>query len=262
MTTIKQILMGVVVATSVCVLPNHSVTAASLINFEPVDGNFPDGSVAVDNMPITDQFSSLGVTFGIDGNLDGLADAGLFPRLEAVGNSDSGIGFVSTKGGGIDIAAPGFENRLGSFFLRGVGSLTNGESLLISYSSPTNAASAEIWDIDGRSGGKFEQWEVEALGSDLSVIDSIVSPDGTFVMETAPLEASPWFWSFDRPQKDIHAIRMVYTGSASGVGLAFDNFSPLTVEGSEPEPNPVPELTSVIGLLIFGAVAYGLRKGK
>ncbi|NEQ75942.1 MAG: hypothetical protein F6K23_24650 [Okeania sp. SIO2C9] len=258
MTKIKQIFTGIVVATSVCVLPNHSVNAASLINFEPVDGKFPDGSVAVDNMPITDQFSSLSVTFGIDRNLDGLPDAGLFPRLEAVGNSDPVVGFVSTKGGGNDIAAPGFENRLGSFFLRGVGSLTNGESLLISYTSPTNAASAEIWDIDGRSGGTFEQWEVQALGFDLSVIDSIISPIGTFA-----LESSPWLWSFDRQQKDIHAIRLVYTGSAGGVGLAFDNFSPLAVEGSEPEANTsVPEPTSAIGLLIFGAVAYRLRKGK
>ncbi|NEP86001.1 MAG: PEP-CTERM sorting domain-containing protein [Okeania sp. SIO2C2] len=55
----------------------------------------------------------------------------------------------------------------------------------------------------------------------------------------------------------------VYTGSVNTVGLAFDNFSALAVEGSEPEPNTsVPEPTSAIGLLIFGAVAYGLRKGK
>ncbi|MDY6803338.1 MAG: hypothetical protein SXA11_05960 [Cyanobacteriota bacterium] len=236
--------------------------AASLINFEPVDGKLPDGSVAVDNMPITNQFSSLGVTFGIDRNLDGLPDAGLFPRLEAVGNSDSVVGFLSTKGGGYDIAAPGFEERLGSFFLRGVGSLADGESLLISYNSPTKAVSAEIWDIDGHPGGTFEQWEVQALGSDLSVIDSIVSPAGAFPLKTAPLEGSPWFWSFDRPEQDIHAIRLVYTGNATDVGLAFDNFSALAVEGSEPEPTPVPEPTSAIGLLIFGAFAYGLRKGK
>ncbi|NEQ37295.1 MAG: hypothetical protein F6K40_13870 [Okeania sp. SIO3I5] len=262
MATIKQILMGITVATSVSVLPNHSVSAASLINFEPVDGKFPDGSLAVDNMPITDQFSSLGVTFGIDRNLDGLPDAGLFPLLEAVG-PDSVAGFQSTKGGGNDTAAPGFEERLGSFFLQGFSKEANDISLLISYNSPTKAASGEIWDIDGRPGGRFEQWEVQALGSDLSVIDSIVSPAGTFPLETAPLEASPWFWSFDRPQKDIHAIRLVYTGNTNGlVGLAFDNFSALAVEGSEPEPTPVPEPTSAIGLLIFGAVAYRFRKGK
>ncbi|MDJ0518104.1 MAG: hypothetical protein QNJ74_18265 [Trichodesmium sp. MO_231.B1] len=260
MSKIKQILTGIVAATSVCVLPNHSVNAASLINFEPVDGKFPDGSVAVDNIPISNQFSSLGVTFGIDRNLDGLPDAGLFPRLEAVGSSDSVIGFISTKGGGFDTAAPGFEERLGSFFLRGVGSLANGangESLLISYTSPTRAASGEIWDIDGNPAGIFEQWEVQALGSDLSAIDTIVSPAGN-----SALESSPWFWSFERQQKDIHAIRLVYTGNTRNVGLfGLDNFSPLTVEGSEPEPTPVPEPTSAIGLLIFGAVAYRLRKG-
>ncbi|NEO54069.1 MAG: hypothetical protein F6K54_13865 [Okeania sp. SIO3B5] len=254
MTTIKQILMGIAIATSVCVLPNHSVNAASLIDFEPVDGKFPDGSVAVDNMEITDQFSSLGVTFGIDRNLDGLPDAGLFPRLEAVGNSDSVPGFYSTEGEEFDIAAPGFENRLGSFFLRGVDSLANGESLLISYNSPTKAASAEIWDIDGEPERGFEQWEVQALGSDLSVIDSIISPAGT----TPVLESSPWLWSFDRPEKDIHAIRLVFTGSVSSVGLGFDNFSPLAVEGSK----SVPEPTSTIGLFIFGAAAYRLRKGN
>ena len=257
MTTIKQILMGIVIATSVCVLPNHSVNAASLINFEPVDGKFPDGSIAVDNMPITDQFSSLGVTFGIDRNLDGLPDAGLFPRLEAVGSSDVLPAFHSATGGEYDIAAPGFENRLGSFFLRGVGSLTNGESLLISYTSPTNAASAEIWDIDGHPTVGFEQWEVQALGADLSVIDSIVSPTGT----TFALDSSPWLWSFEHLQKDIHAIRLVYTGETRRVGLAFDNFSPLSVEGSEPNTS-VPEPTSAIGLLIFGAVAYRFRRGK
>jgi len=230
-----------------------------LFNFEPVDGKFPDGSVAVDNMPITDQFSSFGVTFGIDRNLDGLPDARVFPILEAVGPSDSVVGFYSTKGGGADTSAPGFENRLGSFFLRGPTTQPNDISLLISYTSPTNAASAEIWDIDGNRAGIFEQWEVQALGSDLSVIETIVSPAGT----TLALEASPWFWSFDRLQKDIHAVRLVHTGSARSVGLAFDNFSPLTVEGSEPEPNTsVPEPTSAIGLLIFGTVAYRLRKGK
>ncbi|MGD1704720.1 hypothetical protein [Dapis sp. BLCC M229] len=259
MTTIKQILMGIAVATSVCVLPNHSVNAASLINFEPLDGKLPDGSVAIDNMAITNQFSSLGVTFGIDRNLDGLPDAGLFPRLEAVGYSDPVPAFESIKGGVYDIAAPGFENRLGSFFLRGVGSLTKGESLLISYTSPTNAASAEIWDIDGHPVIGAEQWEVQALGSDLSVIDSIVSPAGT----TFALDGSPWLWSFDRPEKDIYAIRVNYTGDTRNVGLAFDNFSPLAVEGSEPEPKTsVPEATSAIGLLIFGTFAYRLRKAK
>ncbi|NEO54066.1 MAG: hypothetical protein F6K54_13850 [Okeania sp. SIO3B5] len=252
MTKIKQILMGIVVTTSVSVLPNHSVNAVSLINFEPVDGKFPDGSVAVDNMPITDQFSSLGVTFGIDRNLDGLPDAGLFPILEAVGNSDSGGGFTSTQGAEIaDTAAPGFEERFGSFFLRGASSQPNDISLLISYTSPTRAASGEIWDIDG-----LEQWKIQALGADLSVIDSLTSPLGS----TSALDSSPWFWSFDRPQKDIHAVRLVHTGHSRPVGLAFDNFSPLSVEGSEPT-TPVPEPTSAIGLLIFSAVAYRFRKG-
>lgn len=261
MTTIKQILMGIVGTASLLVFPNHLVHAASVINFEPVDGKFPDGSVAVDNMPITNQFSFLGVTFGIDRNQDGVADAGLFPKLEAVGSSDAVLAFESKKGGGYDIAAPGFEHRLGSFFLRGVGSLTKGESLLISYTSPTNAASAEIWDIDGRPTGLGEQWEVQALGSNLSVIDSIVSPIGTTY--TTPLDSLPWFWSFERPEKDIHAIRLAYTGSAGTVGLAFDNFSPLAVEGSGSEPNTsVPEPTSAISLFIFGIVAYRLRKGK
>ena len=62
---------------------------------------------------------------------------------------------------------------------------------------------------------------------------------------------------------DIHAIRLVFTGNTNGVGLAFDNFSPLAVEGSEPEPSTsVPELTSAIALLMFSAVADALRKDK
>lgn len=95
----------------------------------------------------------------------------------------------------------------------------------------------------------------------MSVIDSIVSPIGTAY--TAPLDSLPWFWSIERPEKDIYAIRLAYTGSAGSVRLAFDNFSPLAVENSEPEHNTsVPEPTSAIGPLVFATVAYSLRKSK
>ncbi|MBZ8180854.1 PEP-CTERM sorting domain-containing protein [Oscillatoria salina] len=228
------------------------------INFEGIDGILPDGSEALDDMKITDQFSSLGITFGIDANLDGINDPGKSPVLEAVGYSkkDPKSGFANGHLSKLDVAAPSFESRLGSFFLRTdtPKKTIKEQNLLITYNSPTSGASGEIWDIDGGIRGT-EQWRIEALGQDLSVIDSILSPLGT----TLTLDAKPWLWSFDRDVADINAIRFNFVGTKKNVaGLAFDNFSVYSVENSE----KVPEPTSVLSLLTFGIFGTMLLKRK
>ncbi|MEC4891858.1 MAG: PEP-CTERM sorting domain-containing protein [Oscillatoria sp. PMC 1051.18] len=239
-----------------------SSASAQFIDFEAIDGILPDGSTALDDLKITDQFSSLGVTFGIDANLDGIADLRKSPVLEAVGysNKDPKSGFANAHLGQPDVPAPSFESRLGNFFLRG-GELYRKKNkknlnLLISYDSPTSGASGEIWDIDGSIYGT-EQWRIEALGQDLSVIDYVLSPKGTTPLT---LDAKPWLWAFDRDTEDISAIRFNFVGTKPGsnVGLAFDNFSVRSVENSE----KVPEPTSVLSLLAFGTFGTMLLKRK
>ncbi|MEC5030347.1 MAG: PEP-CTERM sorting domain-containing protein [Oscillatoria sp. PMC 1051.18] len=233
------------------------------INFEAIDGILPDGSEALDDLKITDQFSSLGVTFGIDANLDGIADLGKSPILEAVGysNKDKKSGFANGHLGKTDVAASSFESRLGSFFLRTdqPKKTIKEQNLLITYNSPTSGASGEIWDIDGGIRGT-EQWRIEALAQDLSVIDSILSPIGR---KNINLDGKPWLWSFERDVADINAIRFNFVGTKKeGVGLAFDNFSVYSVENPNPDTEKVPEPTSVLSLLTFGIFGTMLLKRK
>ncbi len=227
----------------------EAAQASSFINFETVPGSSPS-----DNLAISNQFSSLGVTFGIDNNFDGIADAGLLPQLEKVGQSDSISGFVN-GGKGNDVAEAGLEDRLGNYFLRTAGLGGDGGALLISYDSATKAASGEIWDIDGNNNGaRSEQWEVQLLGADKSILDTITSPLGTNANNNqtgGELDGKPWFFSFNRAEADVYGIRFKFTGNSNPaqVGLAFDNFSARSVEGQS-----VPEPTSILGLLAIGMV--------
>jgi hypothetical protein len=204
------------------------------IDFEP-DGNglLPDGSVATDNLPITTQYLlSHGVSFGIDDDLDGVADLGASPALEAVG-LESINGFFNNVLGSTDTAASGFESQLGTFFLRtptGTGGFPAPTNLLITYTSPVSAASAEIWDLDGEVSLGSEQWRLEALDAFGGVLDSISTPeqiDFTF-------DGKPVVVSIDHAGiSDIYALRMVFTGTKTGAaGIAFKNFNSTCSAGS------------------------------
>ena len=170
--------------------------ASSFINFETVPG-----SSASDNLAISNQFSSIGVNFGIDNDFDGIADADLLPQLEKVGQTsgDKIQGFVN-GGRGKDVAEAGYEDRLGDYFLRTAGLGGNGGALLITYDQATRAASGELWDIDGNSNGaRSEQWEVQLLGQDKSILDTITSPLGTNSqnhLAGGELDGKPWLFSF------------------------------------------------------------------
>ena len=55
-----------------------------------------------DNQSITDQYLSSGFSFGLDNDLDGIADTNITPALERTGN-DNKSGFVNA-GSGKDVA--------------------------------------------------------------------------------------------------------------------------------------------------------------
>lgn len=215
-----------------------------------------------DNQTINDQYFNSGFSFGLDNDLDGIADDGIAPALEQIGKGGTD-GFVNATEGNNDVATAGYFNeeegityadRLGNYFLRTGGLGGDGGNLLISYTEGTSAASGELWDIDGNQvdqwGGNYirtEHWEVQALGENNTVLESIFSPVGDDVR--GELDGKPWQWSFERDSADIKAIRFLFIGEspAKNVGLAFDNFSAYSVEGQE-----VPEPASAISLLVLG----------
>jgi hypothetical protein len=106
-------------------------------------------------------------------------------------------------------------------------------TLLLTYSNPVAQAAGAILDIDRRSGPTFEEWTIEALDAAMSVIDTVVltAPQGT--SECGGLngfgDGRADGFLFDHAVADIHFILLRYTGNASSIGLAFDNFTPDTI---------------------------------
>ncbi|NIR95789.1 MAG: hypothetical protein GWO08_19770, partial [Gammaproteobacteria bacterium] len=115
-----------------------------------------------------------------------------------------------------------------NYFLRiGTGGLQSAPApiLIIDYSSPVSAASAQIWDIDGTNNNNTEQWTITAHDNIGNIIDTIVSPTGTRD-NAASLDGLPWTWSFSHATNDIYSIQVEFTGGkTNNIGLAFDNFS-------------------------------------
>ena len=56
---------------------------------------------------------------------------------------------------------------------------------MISYTTPINVISAQIWDIDGVASLGTEQWKITALGNNQEIIDTLLSPPGTAINSTS-----------------------------------------------------------------------------
>ncbi len=201
---------------------------AAVIDFEMVPGGTPSDKLAIS----TQYLSTYGVRFGLDTNGDRYIDSGQTPFLEMAGAADTGNGFLNDQVGTYDMTAPGRERNLGNYFLRlGTGGLEQAPApvLLIGYAAPVSAASAQIWDIDGHANGN-EQWLVSALDINRNVIDTRLSPLGVNHGPNS-LDGLPWRWIFNHgTTTDIYGISIEFVGTkTSGIGLAFDNFSPATV---------------------------------
>ncbi len=207
---------------------------AQTVDFEPdTSGCLPDGSTAVDDLAITNQFQSLGIVFGVDNNLDLVPDTGISPFLEARG-SDGTDAFA----GGCGVSSHDTERTdrpqsLGSFFLRTRAGVGTSDSLLITYATPfSHRASGELWDIDGIPSSS-EEWMITAFGAGGSRLASpIVSPLGTSTTCENALESGAWPWvvDVDPSGQPIAYIRIDYLGAGTTL-LALDNFHPA---GEEP----------------------------
>jgi hypothetical protein len=229
---------------------------AGIIDFETT----ANGGTPVDNdiININDQFMAGGVSvsFGFDTNGDGVLDSeGVFEQVGESANPADDSGFLANYGE--DTANPDFQRMLGNFFLRQKMAYQPFGIFHIIYNAdnPVTSASGEIWDIDG--GRNTEQFVIKAFnGEDL--LESQESPLGIANSEIS-YDGRPWAFGFTN-LSDITRIEISFTGSKTrGIGLAFNNFSP--VEDISNVTNNVPEPTSLvfIALSVFAVGFYKQR---
>jgi len=229
---------------------------AGLIDFETTaTGLIPtdNGIISLDDEFMTDGVS---VKFGFDTNGNGQVNSqGVF---EQVGGGEEGgkSGFMSKYDNKYDIAATGSESLLGVFFLRQKNAYQPFGTFHIIYDAlnPVTSASGEIWDIDGHN-GNTEQFFVEAFNGE-EILAAILSPLGKKSGKKS-LDGKPWTFGFSG-LSDITRIEISFIGSKSkGIGLAFNNFSP--IEDISARTNSVPEPST---LAIFSLGLIGLASSR
>lgn len=218
--------------------------AAGVIDFETLPGGgLPMDDMALDRNAVY-MSGGVGVSFGFDTTGDGYADedAVFEQRGDGPGSNE---GFVSTLGNsGFDTEAPGFENMLGEFFLRTADAISdNPGTFVITYDTAVSALSGEIWDLDGRGDGTFEQWDVTGFDAAGNQVASLLSPVGINNNDSAnTLDSKPWTFSL-ASDLGISRVTVEYVGNADGVGLAFDNYNATAI----PAPGALAGL-GVVGL--------------
>jgi hypothetical protein len=215
----------------------------------------PAGTTPADNSELASPYTIDGggtVRFFFDTSGNGSFDPGVdaLPFFEAAGDADPQSGFVNNTIVRDDIAASGFENQLGTYFLRqpaAFGAVPAPFFVDYDTSQTITALSGEIWDIDGVDeptdpGFGTEQWRVEVLNASGAILASQLSPQGT--APTVPLDGQPWVFSFANLPSGVDKIRITFTGTRPAVGLAFNNFSPTV---AIPEPGSF--LVGILGLV-------------
>ena len=213
----------------VCAL--SSLAAAAVIDFETT----PAGPLPTDNLVLNSPYSITGggtVKFYFDVNGNNSYDAGLDddPIFERFGQEGTDA-YTSTVTGSADTAAPGFAPQLGFYFLRHPLPFSLPPSFVIDYNTAQTITglSGEIWDIDGTA-GNTEQWQVDVLDGSGSVLATQLSPLGN----STALDSLPWTFGFSGLPLGVDKVRLTFVGSkTTGIGLAFNNFSP-TVAVPEP----------------------------
>jgi len=225
--------------------------AAGLIDFDSAPSPLVDAAMVTNQYNVAPYW----VTFGIDADHDLVADGGagmkVGPHLEAVG-ADTYNGFLNDTLHVADTENPS-SSTLGDYFLR----YTDGPVpqpginnsgipyLIIDYTNSVTAASGEIWDIDGYN-GNYEQWTVNGYDSS----GNVVATDDSGPQYDLTLDGRPWMFQLQAMSvaNPIVKISVAFTGDKpTGIGLAFDNFSPA---GTVPEPGAMVFLTTgVVGIL-------------
>jgi hypothetical protein len=214
--------------------------AAQLIDFETTPaGIAPTDDAALSSLTPYTAGAAL-VNFGFDIDTNGTIDTNaVFEMAGTFTGETPNAGFGGSSG--IDTADPGFGPQLGNWFLRSPVGGSDFGHLVIQYTAgfPVTAASGEVWDIDGIPGngggaGFTEEYTVRAYDASNNLLDTQVSPLGVLDSASAPLDGQPWTFAFSGLSAGIDRIVIDFTGTkTTGIGLAFNNFSPLSVI---PEP--------------------------
>ena len=213
---------------------------ATTIDFETI--LWPSDGMPLDGQYLAGHYTS----FALDTDGDGIADPGAYPLLEQVG-PDDGWAFVNDVDSSSEKAWPGYEEQLGAWTLA-LPTHGPGVALLVAYDVAMRLVAGDIWDIDGNAEQGTEQWRLDALAADGSVLESILSPLGES-LDADGLNAKPWHYAFDREGADIWALRIDFVGSKTwGLGVAFDGFS-----SDVPEPG-------TLSLLALGAALLGTAR--
>ena len=152
-----------------------------------------------------------------------------------------------------DVERSSARGQLGNYFMKSDKDVseTGYVKLIIDYTTSVNAASGQIWDIDGAR-TKTEQWQVNAFDSNNILLSSQLSPLGNSYDLDKSLNGAPWIWNFR--EEGIRKIEVEFVGTKmEGAGLAFDNFSPTALTPIIPEPATM----SIIGA---AGIGYLLKK--
>lgn len=212
---------------------------AQVIDFETT----PSGATPADNQPLdrTEPYTvgGVGVTIGFDTDRNGITDTDALFERRGVDGSDGFQSWLAPAG--YDTERDGSPRHLGDFFLRqatGIGPWPG--PMIIEYDANVDALSGEIWDLDGSTSGT-ERWRISAYDEAGALLRFVDSPPSLDQTNPASLDSLAWEFSIVEPGL-IRRIEIDFIGTkTSGIGLAFNNFSPTaaTVLRIEQQPQSV-----------------------
>ncbi|MBK8167780.1 MAG: hypothetical protein IPK64_17690 [bacterium] len=206
-----------------------TAASAQVIDFETLPGGAPTG----DQQLISNQYAPYGVTFELLDRTTHLPIGA--PRIAKVGAP------LTAFEGCLAVDTPHAHLGLGQSFLTDGTSLGVEGDLRITYSTPVLFASGVILDVDCRvdGGAPCEQWTITAHDGSGAVVGTVVldgpaGPPNAGCLSPAngPGDSDAMGWTLGGAGVLISSIEIRYTGSATNVGLAFDQFSVAT----QPEP--------------------------
>ncbi len=235
---------------------SSSVSFGFVIDFECLPPTPASGSGCVapsDNAQIVGPYTdgTTSVAFGFDTNNDLVIDvpARFEKRGVQGGPVDPIISYVADNPVVQDIDLT-TNNVGGDWLLRNpktpepdAVTLFSGDDMLIVYSGILpNAASAQVWDLDG-----LEQWRFEAFDSSDSPITFIDTIPGPGNSTGGQFDGRPYSISFNNLPTLIKTIRVSQIGGSPTAGFGFDNFN---ATAGIPEPSTL--FLATLGLLGIG----------
>ncbi len=216
------------------------------------DGPIDFENTSVSGTPFSDNFGIDGAIFRSQGSDIVFSFASGTPTIEdatptetRIGSTqeetdNSPFGFVTGNDGDpasdtVDTPRNGFTGTgLDEFFLRNEPALSSDLTLTLEWvnGTGTDQLSFQLWDIDGSSSGRSEQYTVSFF-SGTELLGTVATPE-VFVSGLTSLDGLPFTVAFASPDlRLIDEVVIEFTGTKlSGVGVAFDNFDPARI----PEP--------------------------